>query len=530
MISRLPCEVLEEVFNYLSSDSNFLYNCLLVDKLWCQIIVRILWRNPWNYYSLSKSMFWSRITRTIVSMIPRESEKFMLQNGIDILSISTTGRSHMFNYLGYCKYLSFKELHRIRREILEQIPTLSDFERSHKEFILEKEIYSLFTSRSYSLAYLQLLDITLPQVPKSKLSYSNPLSSICPQVKGYLFPSYITHLELHSYFSPSLLTTISHITQVQALTINPCDSDNLGLSTLIKSQKCLKELKIVCSHSNVVFEELSQAIAEKAKMITSIRFVRNVCITSEAILALRELKLLEVDLLEFNGKRRYLNFDNSLSNLIISPFRSTSMDAPKFSRLETLNILYDDQTPLSVYTSLINSIQHSKSLKKIFINRWCVPEFNELQPYLNSITSNCGGSENLKSVTIWYSRYLLAEIEEMLKKCFGLEKIFVLCFEDLDEINEGEMAWNDAKPFLDLLCAYAPATLTNVTLSGKWNLTAPVLREFLKNWKNRKCLNGRVATEALYLKVDVYPLELDQECVKVSKAYINEGVLEKFCY
>ncbi|CAG8447038.1 2404_t:CDS:2 [Diversispora eburnea] len=493
MHPRLPYDVLEEIFKYLSEDINSLHNFLLINKLWCQIVIRILWKNPWSYYSLTKPTyltFWPLITRTIVSMIPQDSKNYLLNNGIDISKFQKKNKKFpMFNYLSYCKYFSLKDLHRIRREIL-------DIEDSYKEFILEQVIYKLFLSNTCSLSYLELLDIPLPSPPPSSSSHHHHIDIFHKSDKLFysfaprIFPLHITHLEIKSHISSSLLTTLSeYVNTIRVLTIDLCDNDNPGLSQLIKSQKCLTDLKIV-SFLNGVFENLSNAIKEKAKMIKCIRFVGNVCISSEAIYSLNELKVLEVDL-------NVNDDDDDLQQQQEIYFNNNNQILLNFPQLEILNILYDDENSLSNYTSLIDSTQNSKSLKKIFINDSFTIEFNELRPYLRSIINNCGICNNLKFVKIWYSRLLLPEIEDMLKKCTGLE---------------------------NLLSTHAPITLNKIELNGNWRITEKILNIFLENWNSRKELDLEMN------KMNICELGFFQDCNKILKEYTDKGVLKKFNY
>src|SRR5215469_6651182 len=48
MACQLSADCLDEIFEYLEEDKHSLYACLLVNRLWCKISVRILWRNIWN--------------------------------------------------------------------------------------------------------------------------------------------------------------------------------------------------------------------------------------------------------------------------------------------------------------------------------------------------------------------------------------------------------------------------------------------------------------------------------------------------
>ena len=51
-MSQLPTDCLNEIFEYLEDDKVTLHSCLLVSRLWCKIIVKILWKFVWNYNTL----------------------------------------------------------------------------------------------------------------------------------------------------------------------------------------------------------------------------------------------------------------------------------------------------------------------------------------------------------------------------------------------------------------------------------------------------------------------------------------------
>ena len=53
-MSQLPADCLNEIFEYLDeySDKVTLRSCLLVNRLWCEISVKILWRNVWKFLSI----------------------------------------------------------------------------------------------------------------------------------------------------------------------------------------------------------------------------------------------------------------------------------------------------------------------------------------------------------------------------------------------------------------------------------------------------------------------------------------------
>jgi hypothetical protein len=48
-MSQLPTDCLNDILEFLEDDKFTLNSCILVNRLWCEVSVRIAWRNVWNY-------------------------------------------------------------------------------------------------------------------------------------------------------------------------------------------------------------------------------------------------------------------------------------------------------------------------------------------------------------------------------------------------------------------------------------------------------------------------------------------------
>uniref|UniRef100_U9T5V4 F-box domain-containing protein n=1 Tax=Rhizophagus irregularis (strain DAOM 181602 / DAOM 197198 / MUCL 43194) TaxID=747089 RepID=U9T5V4_RHIID len=48
-MSKLNKDILFLIFEELQDDSKSLFSCLMVNRTWCEIVIPILWRNPWCY-------------------------------------------------------------------------------------------------------------------------------------------------------------------------------------------------------------------------------------------------------------------------------------------------------------------------------------------------------------------------------------------------------------------------------------------------------------------------------------------------
>ena len=73
-MAQLPSDCLNDIFEYLEDDKVTLYSCILVNRLWCKVSVRILWR--------SDRVYNNRTYYTLISCLPNESKEILSKNGI----------------------------------------------------------------------------------------------------------------------------------------------------------------------------------------------------------------------------------------------------------------------------------------------------------------------------------------------------------------------------------------------------------------------------------------------------------------
>src|SRR2546421_2486104 len=100
---RLPIDCLDEIFEHLEEDKVTLRSCLLVNRLWCEISVRILWRSIRNY-------------NTLIACLPNDSREILFKNGIT--TSTSAQRPPMFNYASFCKVLSINQFNsKIERQL-----------------------------------------------------------------------------------------------------------------------------------------------------------------------------------------------------------------------------------------------------------------------------------------------------------------------------------------------------------------------------------------------------------------------------
>src|SRR5436305_14518598 len=120
MSCQLLADCLNVVFEILEEDRVTLHSCLLVNRLWCEVSVRILWRNIWNFqYSVASKhrlKVASSIFSTLIACLPKESKELLHKN--EIFISTPTSKPPLFNYAALCKVLSIGEIIKIIDDVL----------------------------------------------------------------------------------------------------------------------------------------------------------------------------------------------------------------------------------------------------------------------------------------------------------------------------------------------------------------------------------------------------------------------------
>src|SRR6266498_3963406 len=142
-MSQLPADCLNEIFEYLEDDRFTLYSCILVNCFWCEVSVRIFWRNVWNY---SIPNF-----NTLIACLPNESKEILKENGIIISN--PTSKSPTFNYASFCKVLSINRVHNMIEKLLNQQSILPQ-NLDNNTHIVMQELFKMFMNQISSLKRL----------------------------------------------------------------------------------------------------------------------------------------------------------------------------------------------------------------------------------------------------------------------------------------------------------------------------------------------------------------------------------------
>ena len=215
-MSKLPADCLNEIFEYLEEDKISLRSCLLVNHLWCEVSVRILWRSIRSY-------------NTLISCLPNESKEILYKNGI--ITSTSTSNPPMFNYSSFCKVLSINQLNHEISKLLENQQSISS--QDPKNIIVIQEILKLLMNQISSLKKIEFYN-----------SLNIPNFTLFPGVKDCF--KNLTELCCNSDISPDFFYQLSQICHnIQSLSVKFGIVTSDGLADLISVQQNLRYLNVV---------------------------------------------------------------------------------------------------------------------------------------------------------------------------------------------------------------------------------------------------------------------------------------------
>jgi hypothetical protein len=171
MSSNLNRDILYLIFKKLQNDKKTLYSSLSVNKTCGEIIIPILWRNPWKYLTLTnKKRNLSLLFNVIISHLSDESKSNLKFNQ----SIDFLYQKPLFNYISFCKHLNLRAITKIINS------NCSKYEINIS--IVKNEIFKLFINENTRFTHLYLpqhFDYQIHLIPGAKQCFSEIVFLSC---------------------------------------------------------------------------------------------------------------------------------------------------------------------------------------------------------------------------------------------------------------------------------------------------------------------------------------------------------------
>jgi hypothetical protein len=487
-MSRLNKDILFMLFEEIQDDPKSLFSCLIVNRLWCETVIPILWKNPWRYNINYRSK--NFLFNIITSHFPDNIKKFLLKQGIEIFSVSC--QPLLFDYLSFCRSLNVN--------VINDIISIGSY-LAYNQFLLQQEVYNLFMKKFPELKYLDMRSI---------------------EHQIFYFPGAIARLDslceltCDTSIDSSYFYGLARIcNKIEKLIIfNASSKVNRGIIKLIEVQRKLKyfEWEDDCDEFEEyfdivdIYEETFLALAKKADTLT--HFITNFQEEYEFTFPSRILS-------EFhNLKTLKLNF-----HPIFDYSYDEQLKSSDYPNLETFQL--DDITLISTVACIIkNSGGH---LRRILVNNYDVVEdnFNEESLILiNAVYEHCPLIEYL-SLAFPSSDDHFVEFEKLLKHCQKL-RVLAISISNVNEISKSpEKMSADREKLLRALTRSSSTNLREIRFFEHFKFSLETLEEFLENWRGRPALSI-FTCDLGYVKEEIVEYEA------TINRYKNDGVIKDF--
>jgi hypothetical protein len=327
MPCRLVADCLNCILEYLEHDKNTLYSCLLVNRKWCGIAVRILWKDVWNLqddYNYKSDVSLSIIS-TLIACLPKESKDSLQKEKFFI--IPPTRKPPLFNYPSFIKVITIYGIYRM----------IQRFPSDSRGFVYYYSPW--YRSRMHSCLLLELLKMFMCQVSSLKfLDYysgyniDNIIEFIyIPEAKFCL--GNLTELWCRSDICSDFFYQMSQICHnIQSLTIKFVCSISDGLTVLISSQKNLKSISLEKNDDKV--KDIIPSLTKFSLTLTELVLDECYSISLSFVSIFKNLQVLCFSNYSFNDfdRLQYVHF----SQLKVLKFVNSSPKTEMFVRfLET---------------------------------------------------------------------------------------------------------------------------------------------------------------------------------------------------
>ncbi|CAB4489060.1 unnamed protein product [Rhizophagus irregularis] len=457
----------------------------MVNRLWCETVIPILWRNPWCYdidYSNKNYLF-----IIVASYLSNNIKESLTRQGIQLLSVEY--QPLLFDYLSFCRSINVNTLN-----------TISSIGSSlaYNQFLLQQEFYGLFMKKFSELKYLDMRSIRhqIFYFPEAKFRFE----SLC-------------ELKCDTSVDSSYFYGLAHLCQyIQRLVIvNTDPSDYYGVSKLIEVQKNLKYFGWKDVHSIYRLYQPGYIIESYKQILLALEKSANI-----------------INHLNLN----FMSIDRTLQRVL-----------PKFHKLKTLaynfNNFSEEQIKMCVYRDLeILKIDHyalkaasimiennGGCLKKILLEPYDfdkheVVNFNEDSLiFIRNIHKNCPSIEYL-CLIFSPSNEHFAELEKLLKNCQNLKSLLLAMFDYTyyKELTHEEIL-EYGENLLRILFSSAPTNIKEFRFCGDFEFSLEVLEKFLETWEG--C--------TLSILTSNYTYE-GEDYKKLINKYKYNGVIKEFRY
>ncbi|EXX54889.1 uncharacterized protein OCT59_012950 [Rhizophagus irregularis] len=486
-MAKLNKDILFLIFEELQEDSKSLFSCLMVNRLWCETVIPILWRNPWCYNNINyKNKIY--LFFIIAYYLFDDIKDFITNQRIKLPSDSN--QSLLFDYFSFCRSINVNNINNI-------ISIGSNLD--YNQYFIQQKFYYFFMKKCPELKYFDMKSM------KHQIFYfpeaEARLESLC-ELK--------CDTSIDSSYYYGLLPFCKYIQRLIIINVDP--KPNHGIAKLIEVQKNLKYFEWKDNFCDDIltedpYEEVLLALEKKVASLSHLR----IC-------------LLYVDNYEHALLQKILSKFYKLKILIIDDylyFAEEQLEKLRMMAYHELEVISVHFNKLDIISSIIEN--NGRRIKKILFRPYDIIdlEFDDFNFYENSLNfirkvyENCPSIEYL-SITFPSSRNHFTEFEKLLKICQNLKSLLIVLW-NRDKVETYE---KNGEELLKILIRSAPTNLKEIRLGDDFKFSLENLEDFLEKWRSRRALS--------IFTID--PIYLREDYKNLINKYKSEGVIKNFDY
>ncbi|RIA82699.1 hypothetical protein C1645_834974 [Glomus cerebriforme] len=427
-MSKLNKDVLYLILEEFQDDKKNLCSFLSVNKTWCEIIIPILWKNPWKYLKDEE-----KFLNVIISHLSMKSKDKLKSKGVNFIKNSYQKPS--FNYISFCRHLNLNNLNEIINNII--------IKRS-EILIIQKVIIKLFINSNTKFTHLYLpqqFDYQIHLIPEAKRCFSELEFLSC-------------NTRIKDDVLDGLKTLCESIKELEFFIEE--ENNNYGIVKLVEIPRRLLKIRLL---TNKVFNDKSFCKILENSLIRHAFTTQHFKIIAEPItellLSFKNLRVLEL------GGDSYIKWD-CLKNLSL-PF---------------IQILRARRVPIQVLTSLIKNT--SGTLIEIKIN-YISHDVAGNKRIIQTIYQKC---PNLRFLLLLIRNNNIAELKNLLINCQHLEGLCILADNSqIYSFNESLLFnWNS---LFNILVRSSPTSLFKFKFCFQDVPKMKYLNLFFYKWKSK---------------------------------------------
>ncbi|GBC00140.1 hypothetical protein RclHR1_03760004 [Rhizophagus clarus] len=432
---KLNGDILYLIFKELQYNKNAIFSCLMVNKTWCEMIIPILWKDPWKYLKgkeLKEPLF-----NVIISHLSDESRNNLKNQGINILT--NVYQKPSFNYISFCKYLNLEILN-------ELISAINNLKNTDLFLSVRKEIINLFINENTRITHLYVpcqFDYQLHLVSGAKNCFSE-----------------LEFLSCSTYIKDDILFGLTEICKsIKELELFiEKDNNNYEIVKLIESSKKLFNVHLLTKYpENVIITSFCKILENS--FIKHADTIQDFTITKEPITRILSsfVNLYKLELGKFS-------------------FRTRSWKCLENLSLPFLQILKTGGVPVKVLTNLIKNT--NGYLVEINISRIFHNEIDN-EKIIQAIYQKC---PNLKYLKLVVRNCNILEFEKLLINCQYLNGLYIILCNYKNFGTDALFNWN---LLFKVLVESSPTNLFRFKFHFIETPKLESLKLFLDNWKGK---------------------------------------------